>query len=197
MTKLLSDAGMDLIFREARTANAFLDRPVSEVTLRALYDLLRNGPTSLNSCPGRFVFVTSAEAKKRLEPALSEGNRAKTMAAPVTCIVAWDSRFFEHFGRLFPHRQGLKERFEGDPAAAETNAFRNSTLQGAYMIVAARAVGLDCGPMSGFDNAKVDTAFFPDGRYRSNFICNLGYGDFTGQAPRLARLDFDETCSIV
>lgn len=196
MTKLLSDAGMDLIFRDARTANRFHDRPVSEVTIRALYDLLRYGPTSANGSPARFLFLVSRESKERLRPALSEGNMAKTISAPVTCIVAYDTRFFENMGKLFPHEPTARDWFR-DTVVAEKTAFRNGTLQGAYLIIAARAVGLDCGPMSGFDNARLDAEFFPDGRVRSNFLCNMGYGDPAGLFPRNPRLDFEEACEIL
>lgn len=193
--KPLDAEAQDLIFRAARTHNAFLDEPVSDAVLRALYDLLKWGPTSANTSPMRLVFVKSKEAKELLAPALSQGNLAKTMAAPVTAIVAHDTRFAEHLPRLFPSSPGAASWFASEEAAKVT-AFRNGTLQGAYLIIAARALGLDCGPMSGFDNAKVDAAFFPDGRYRSNFLVNLGHGDPKGLHPRGPRLEFDEVCNI-
>lgn len=196
MSQMLNDAGMDLIFRNARTHNAWTDRPVSEVTLRALYDLMRNGPTSANGSPARLLFLTSEEAKLRLKPALSEGNMAKTLAAPVTVIVAHDLKFFELMPKLFPHEPDAKNWFKA-PEVAQVTAFRNGSLQGAYMMIAARAVGLDCGPMSGFDNAILDQEFFPDGQVKSNFLCNLGYGDPEGLFPRSPRLEFEEACEIL
>lgn len=196
MSQMLNDAGMDLIFRNARTHNAWTDKPVSEVTLRALYDLMRNGPTSANGSPARLLFLTTEEAKLRLKPALSEGNMAKTLAAPVTVIVAHDLKFYELMPKLFPHEPDAKNWFKA-PEVAQVTAFRNGTLQGAYMMIAARAVGLDCGPMSGFDNAILDQEFFPDGQVKSNFLCNLGYGDPEGLFPRSPRLEFEEACEIL
>jgi 3-hydroxypropanoate dehydrogenase len=193
--KPLDDAGLDLIFRAARTHNAFLPTPVSDETLRAVYDLFKWGPTSVNSSPARVVFVRSKEGKELLAPALSQGNLTKTLAAPVTAIVAHDTRFAEHLGKLFPANPKAPSFF-ADEEVAKVTAFRNGTLQGAYLIIAARALGLAAGPMSGFDNAKVDAAFFPDGRFRSNFLLNLGYGDPKGVHPRAPRLDFNEACSI-
>jgi 3-hydroxypropanoate dehydrogenase len=196
---MLDDQSLDAIFRSARTQNGFLDKPVSDAQLHAIYDLLKWGPTSANCSPQRIVFVRSKEAKEKLRPALSEGNLAKTMAAPVCAILGWDSRFYEHMGRLFPHNQTARSWFEGPgkEAFAYTAAFRNATLQGAYFMIAARAVGLDCGPMSGFDNAKVDAAFFLDGRCKSNFLCNLGYGDPAKVFARSPRFAFEEVCTIV
>lgn len=196
MTSILSDSGMDLIFRHARTHVAWLDKPVPDVTLHALYDLMRNGPTSANGSPARLVFVKSADAKQRLAPALSKNNLEKTMSAPVTAIVAYDLKFFEKLPQLFPDKPSAATWFS-KPEAAQTNAFRNSSLQGAYMIVAARALGLDCGPMSGFDNDKVDAEFFPGGTVKSNFLCNIGYGDPSVLGPRKPRLDFAEACEIL
>ena len=195
MSEILSDAGLDLIFREARTQNAWQDKPVNEVLLQAVYDLAKMGPTSANCSPMRLVFVTSPEAKERLRPALIEGNVEKTMAAPATAIVGYDTEFYEQLPRLFPHSDA-RAWFVGKEALIETTAFRNGTLQGAYLMLAARALGLDCGPMSGFDNAAVDRAFFPGGKVRSNFLCNLGYGDPEALFPRSPRLDFDEACRI-
>jgi 3-hydroxypropanoate dehydrogenase len=195
---VLDDHALDVIFRAARTHNAWRDEPVADEQLRAIWDLLKWGPTSANCQPLRIVFVRSAEAKKKLEPALSAGNRAKTMAAPVTAIIAHDMRFYEWLPKTFPHEPGAAGWFSG-PGKDETtkvNAFRNGTLQGAYFIIAARAIGLDCGPMSGFDNARVDAAFFPDGRFKSNFLCNLGRGDPDKLFARSPRLAFDEACRI-
>ena len=166
-----------------------------EATLRELYDLLKWAPTSANSSPARFVFLVSHQAKERLRPALSAGNLDKTMAAPVTVIVAYDLEFHEKLPRLFPHTDA-RSWFAGKPEHILTTAFRNGTLQGAYLIIAARALGLDCGAMSGFDNAKVDAAFFPDGKVKSNFLCNLGYGDETRMLPRHPRLSFEEACRV-
>jgi len=190
----LDDSALDRIWREARTYNVWLDRPVAPDLLRRAYDLARMGPTSANCQPMRLVFVTSAAAKERLRPALSSGNRDKTMKAPVTAIVAHDTRFFDLLPQLF-HDPGARGWFAGKPHAAET-ALRNGSLQAAYFILALRALGLDCGPMSGFDNAKVDAAFFPDGRVRSNFLINIGYGDPATLFPRNPRLDFDAACRI-
>lgn len=194
---MLDDRSLDVIFRAARTQNGFLDQPVTDAQLRALYDLLKWGPTTMNSQPARFVFVRSKEAKERLRPALSPGNVDKTMAAPVTVIVAYDTRFYENLPRTFPNNPNARAAFEGKDAHIATTALRNGSLQGAYLIIAARALGLDCGPMSGFDNARVDEAFFPDGRWKSNFLCNLGRGDPAKVFPRNPRLAFEEACRIV
>ena len=196
---MIDDQALDALFRTARTANGFLDRPVPDELLRQVYDLMKMAPTSANAQPGRFVFLRSAAARERLRPALSAGNLAKTMSAPVTVIVAHDTRFHEHLPRVFPHDQSAKSWFDGDAkkASRELTAFRNGTLQGAYLMLAARAVGLDCGPMSGFDNDKVDAEFFPDGRFRSNFLCNLGFGDPAKLFPRSPRFGFDEVCQVL
>ena len=188
---------LDVLFRQARTHSA-LSGPVTDEQLRALYELAKWGPTTLNSQPGRFVFIRSKEAKDKLAPALSPGNLDKTMAAPVTALVAYDVGFYDNLPKTFPHRPEANKAFMGDEKAAYANltAVRNSSLQGAYLIVAARALGLDCGPMSGFDNAKVDAAFFPDGRWKSNFLCNLGRGDPAKLMPRNPRLTFEEACRI-
>jgi 3-hydroxypropanoate dehydrogenase len=190
---------LDVLFRQARTFSTWLDKPVSDDLLRAAYDLAKLGPTSANTSPLRIVFVKSKAAKERLKPALMEGNRDKTMAAPVTAIFADDQKFYEYIPRLFPAAPGMKAMFDKPEAAERTkiHAFRNATLQAAYFIMATRAVGLDCGPMSGFDNAKVDAEFFPDGRFKSNFLSNIGYGDRSTLHPRLERLGFDEVCKIV
>jgi 3-hydroxypropanoate dehydrogenase len=196
MKSELSAAALDQIFREARTYNAFLPREVSDAQLRAIYDLAKMAPTSANASPARIVFVRSPQAKAKLGPLLSDGNRAKTLAAPVTAIVATDHAFYEHLPKLFPHADA-RSWFAGNPALIETTAFRNGTLQGAYLIIAARALGLDCGPMSGFDNAQVDAAFFANTTYKSNFLINIGYGDASRDLfPRSPRFDFDEVCRI-
>ncbi|MDZ4348567.1 MAG: malonic semialdehyde reductase [Xanthomonadaceae bacterium] len=195
MTDPLDAASLDRLFRTARTHNAWQDRPVSEEQLRQLYDLLKWGATSANISPARFVFVASDEAKKQLEPLLDEGNRAKTLAAPVTVIIGHDLEFFEKLPYLFPHADA-RSWFVGNQPLIESAAFRNGSLQGAYLMLAARALGLDCGPMSGFDNAGVDAVFFAGTSIRSNFICNLGYGDPAALYPRSPRLAFDEACRI-
>lgn len=192
----VSDDALDAIFRKARTHNRWQDKPVSPALLMAIYDLMRWGPTTANTSPARIVFVVSKSAKGRLKPHLSPGNADKTMAAPATAIIAYDLDFAERLPFLFPHEPNAKNWF-GDRAFAETAAFRNSAIQGGYFIIAARALGLDCGPMSGFDNAGVDREFFPDGRIKSNFLCNIGYGDPSGVFPRNPRLSFDEACQIL
>jgi 3-hydroxypropanoate dehydrogenase len=192
----VDDSVLDLLFREARTHNGWSPRPVTDDTLRELYGLSRMGPTSANCSPARIVFVKSPEAKQRLAPALSSGNRAKTLEAPVTALIGYDMHFYEHLPRLFPQSKDARAWFtSSEPLALET-AFRNGTLQGAYLIMAARALGLDAGPMSGFDNAKVDALFFAGTPVRSNFICSLGYGEPSKVFKRLPRLGFDEACTI-
>ncbi len=191
----LSDAALDQLFREARSHNKWLDKPVSEDQIRQIYDLLKWGPTSANSCPARFVFVRSPEAKERLKPCLDAGNVDKAMSAPVVAIIGMDMEFYEQLPKLFPHTDA-RSWFVGKPEKIRETAFRNSSLQGAYLIMAARSLGLDCGPMSGFDNEKLDATFFPDGKVKSNFICAIGYGDPSGLYPRGPRLDFDEACRI-
>lgn len=191
----LDAAALDQLFRNARTHNEFLPREVSDDLLQQVYDLLKWGPTSANSSPARLVFVKSAEAKEKLRPALSEGNLVKTLAAPVTVIVASDYAFYEKLPQLFPHADA-RSWFAGNQALIDTTAFRNGTLQGAYFMLAARALGLDCGPMSGFDNAKVDAAFFAGTSVRSNFLINLGYGDASKLFPRSPRLGFNEAAQI-
>jgi 3-hydroxypropanoate dehydrogenase len=186
----------DLLFREARTHNKFTSEPVSDETLRELYDILKYGPTSANSSPARFVFIRTPEGKEKLKPALSAGNLDKTMAAPVTVIVAYDPKFYEHLPHLFPHNQDAKNWFTSNDSLAATTAFRNGTLQGAYLMMAARSLGLDVGAMSGFDNAKVDEAFLAQKGWRSNFLCNLGHGDPAGLFPRSPRLPFEEACIL-
>lgn len=196
MSGKLDDAGMDLIFREARTHNVWLDQQVSDATLHELYDLMKYGPTSANCSPARIVFVRSREAKERLRPALAKGNVDKTMNAPVTAIIGYDLRFYDRLPELFPHTDA-RSWFTGKEELADTTAKRNGSLQGAYFIIAARAVGLDCGPMSGFDQARVDAEFFAGTDVRSNFLCNLGYGDASALHPRSPRLDFDEACTLL
>ncbi|MFL5539491.1 MAG: malonic semialdehyde reductase [Longimicrobiaceae bacterium] len=207
----LNDEALDRLFREARTHNAWLDRPVSDDTLRELYDLVKWGPTAANAGPARFVFLRSRAAKERLRPALAPGNADKTMAAPVTVIVAYDLLFYRQLPKLFPHSPGMANLYATNPQLVETTARRNSSLQGAYLIIAARALGLDCGPMSGFDNARLDEEFFgagkecegcdqeffPEGHVKSNFLVNLGYGDPSALLPRLPRLDFAEACTLM
>ena len=191
----LDDSALDLIFRTARTHKAWQPRPVSDRDLRRLYEVFKFGPTSVNCNPARFVFVRSPEAKAKLISALIESNVPKVKAAPVTAIIGYDTRFFEHLPRLFPTTDA--ERFRRDPAFAEQYAFRNATLQGGYLIIAARALGFDTGPMSGFDNAKVDAAFFAGTSIKSNFLCNIGYAEDTALPPRPPRFEFDEVCTIV
>jgi 3-hydroxypropanoate dehydrogenase len=181
------------LFRDARSHNTWLDLPVSDETIRAIYDLAKWGPTTANGTPGRFVFVRSAEAKQRLLPHINPGNVDKVACAPCTVIIAGDTRFHEHYAKLFPSRD-MRSVFEGKDALIEDTVARSSTLQGAYLMIAARALGLDCGPMSGFDRDGLDAEFFPDGRWRSNFLSNIGYGDPHGLFPRNPRLDFDEAC---
>ncbi len=192
----LTQAAFDQLFFGARTHNAWQDKPVADDLLQQLYDTLRMAPTAMNCSPARIVFVKSKAAKEKLMPALMEGNRAKAMAAPVNAIIGYDSRFFEQLPRLFPPMPNARGMFENNAALSDVTAFRSGTLQGAYLILAARALGLDCGPMSGFDNAAVDQLFFAGTNVRSNLICNLGYGDAKGVYPRSPRLEFAEACSI-
>ena len=196
MNEILSDAGLDKIFRQARTYRAWRDEAVSDVLLEAIYDLAKMGPTNANCCPLRVAFLRSTAGKEKLRPALDSGNVDKTMAAPVTAIIAYDLAFYELFPKLAPHRDGHKI-YAGKPELIAETAMRNGSLQGAYFIVAARALGLDCGPMSGFDREKVDEAFFAGTSWRSNFLCNLGHGDPAALKPRAARLDFDEACQLL
>jgi 3-hydroxypropanoate dehydrogenase len=190
------DAGaLDALFREARTHNGWTDQPVTDDDLRAVFDLMKFGPTSANCSPGRFQFVRTPEAKEKLRPALSAGNTPKTMAAPVTAVVAYDPKFYDHLPKLFPHVDA-RAWFVSSEALAQETAFRNGTLQGAYFIIAARALGIDCGPMSGFDRAKVDEAFFVEKGWKSNFLINLGHGDGSKLFLRNPRLDFAEACEI-
>ena len=211
MNNVLGDEALDQLFREARTHNAWLDKPVTDDTLRQLYDLMKWGPTSANGSPGRFVFLRSQEAKERLRPMLAPGNVEKTMAAPVTVIIAYDLLFYEKLPKLFPHSPAMRDLFAKNPQLIEDTAKRNSSLEGAYLMIAARALGLDCGPMSGFDNARLDEEFFgagqecqgceqeffPAGHVKSNFLCNLGYGDPSKLYPRAPRLEFNEACTLL
>ena len=196
MTAPIDDAGLDLLFRNSRSRNAWATEALPDETWRRLYDLVKFGPTSMNVSPARFVFVTSEAAKRRLEPALMEANRAKTMAAPCVVIIGQDARFYDKLPQLFPMRPQASQMFSGSPALAEVTAFRNATLQGGYLIMAARAMGLEVGPMSGFDNAAVDAEFFAGTNVKSNFLCSIGHG--TDESwPRLPRLAFEEACEIV
>jgi 3-hydroxypropanoate dehydrogenase len=208
---MLNDAALDVLFRKARTHTAWLDKPVSDDTLREIYDLMKWGPTSANSTPARIVFIRTPEGKARLRPSLAPGNVEKVMTAPVTAIVAYDLQFYGKLPKLFPHNPQMRDRYASAPDLVEVTARRNSSLQGAYLMLAARAVGLDCGPLSGFDNAKVDEEFFgagrpcsdceqefiPDGHVKSNFLCNLGYGNPSKLHPRLPRLVFEEACTLI
>jgi len=195
----LSAEGMDLIFRNARSNNGWRAEPVSDAQLRELYELMQWAPTTMNTNPARILFLRSAEAKARLQPALSPGNLDKTMAAPVTAIIGYDTQFYELLPKLFPHNQNARGLFAGEEkkAHAETTAFRNGSMQGGYFILAARSIGLDCGPMSGFNNAKVDAEFFAGTGIKSNFLCNLGYGDPAKVMPRNPRPAFDEVCKLL
>jgi len=195
MKKPLDNAGFDTLFREARSYNRWTSDPLPEGKLRELYDLLKFGPTSANCCPARFVFVSSEEAKKKLLECVSEGNRVKVQQAPVTVIIAMDEKFYEKVPYLFPHRPEVANMFK-DPVAGKVHLMRNATLQGAYLILAARALGLDTGPMSGFSNEKVDAAFFAGTPLRSNFLCALGVGTTEALFPRSPRLSFEEACKI-
>jgi 3-hydroxypropanoate dehydrogenase len=211
MGQTIDDAALNTLFREARTYSKWQSRPVSHETLHQLYDVLKWAPTSANAEPARFAFLRSKESKERLRPALAPLNVEKTMAAPVTVIVAYDLTFYTLLSKLFPQKLGMAKLFEDNPEMVESTAKRNSSLQGAYMIMAARALGLDCGPMSGFDHAKVDEEFFsagkpcfgcdqeffPEGHVKTNFLCNLGYGDPASLHPRLPRLAFNEACSLL
>lgn len=208
----LGDDALNTLFTEARTHSAWLDRPVEDDLLLQLYELMKWGPTSANCCPVRILFLRTRQAKERLRPALMPANVDKTMKAPVTAIIAQDSKFYETLPRLFPQMPSMKEMFAKSAELAASTAIRNGTLQGAYFILAARSLGLDCGPMSGFDNAKVDQEFFPvpvgesatksgkfiaAGAVESNFLCNLGYGDTAKLHPRGPRLEFDEACQLL
>lgn len=197
---MIDSKSLETLFTEARTQNAWRNEPVTDDQLRTIYDLVRFGPTSMNTQPARFVFLRTQQAKERLRPCLSPGNVDKTMSAPVVAIVAHDVDFHVNLPKVFPHAPNAIDGFAGDEKKGfrETFAFRNGTLSGAYLILAVRSVGLDAGPMSGFDNAKVDAEFFPDGKVRSNFLCNIGHGDPAGiKGPRLPRLSFEQACQLL
>lgn len=197
MRSTVDNAGLDLIFRNARTQNSWRPEKVADDILRRVYDLMKMAPTSANSSPARIIFVTSAAGKEKLKPALSAGNLDKTMTAPVTAIIGYDTKFYELLPQLFPHDQSAQSWFTGNAALIQETAFRNGTLQAAYLMLAARSLGLDCGPMSGFDQSKVNAAFWPDGRIKANFLCNIGYGDDAKVFPRGPRLSFEQACQIV
>ena len=192
----IDQSALDQLFFKARTANGFIDKPVPEALLREVYDTAKMGATSMNTQPTRYVFLNSAQARARLLPALSPGNLEKTKVAPVTVIVATDTRFFEHMPQIW-HQPGGREMFEGNVPMAQATATRNGTLGGAYFMIAARALGLDCGPMSGVDLAKVNAEFFADGRYQANFLINLGFGDDSLLFDRNPRLTFEQACSVL
>ena len=198
MGETVDTKALDVLILKARTQNGWLPTPVTDDQIRAIYDIVKMGPTSANTCPARFVFLRTPEAKARLLPALSPGNVDKTKQAPVTAIIGYDTRFFEWMPtKLFSHRPEMADNYAKNPAFAEITGFRNGTLQGAYFMLAARAVGLDVGGMSGFDNAKVDAEFFPDGRIKSNFLCNIGHGDPSKVMVKIPRLDFGEACTLL
>lgn len=193
----ISENTRKLLFTEARTANLFLDKPVDPSLLGEIYELMKWGPTSMNGCPARISFLTTPEAKARLRPALLDGNVRRAESAPVIAIIGMDMEFFRYLPELYPHAPENKKIFETNEFAAEITAIRNSTLQGGYFIMAARALGLDCGPMSGFDNVRVDQEFFSGTHVRSNFLCSLGYADPDRYYPRGPRFDFDEACQVL
>lgn len=197
MSGILDDRALDIVFRNARTHNEWLDDPVTDDDLRAIFEAMKFGPTTANSWPARFVFLRSRESREKLAPHLSEGNRKKTLRAPMCAIVAYDLEFYERLDRLFPHDPTARSWFAGKDEHVRVTALRNGSLQGAYFIVAARSLGFDCGPMSGFDNDGVDAAFFAGSGWRSNFLCNLGHGDASKLFPRNPRPGFDEVCRIV
>jgi 3-hydroxypropanoate dehydrogenase len=194
MTSIVQEAALDQLFRSARSVHSFKAEPVTDDTLRSLYDLIKWGPTAFNAQPARYVFVRSAEAKQRLAPALSAGNRDKTLAAPATVVIAYDSKFFE---RLPEHSARAFDLLSADGALAEATAFRNGTLQGAYLLIAARALGLSVGPMSGFNPDAINREFFPDGRHRANFLANIGYADDSAPRPRGARFEFADVVQVL
>lgn len=196
MSSSLGDSAFDILFRNARTQNGFTNDPVPDELLKRLWEITRMGPTSMNCQPARILFLRTPAAKARLIPALSPSNVDKVKQAPVTALVATDTRFFEHMPTIW-HGDGAREMFANNTALAEGTATRNGTLQGAYLIIVARGLGLDCGPMSGFDQAKANAEFFADGRFKSNFLCNLGYGDPSKLFKRNRRFDFDEACQLL
>jgi 3-hydroxypropanoate dehydrogenase len=196
MAELISDVALDTLFRKARSYGAFTNEPVTDTQLHAIHEIMKHGPTTANSQPQRILFLRSQEAKQRLAPALSKTNRDKTLAAPVVAIFAYDLKFSEHLDRFY-HVAGARNWYTTSAELNESTAFRNATLQAAYFMIAARALGLDCGPMSGFDNAKVDAEFFPDGQFKSNFLCNLGKGDPSKLPPVNPRFGFEEVCRVI
>jgi len=193
---MLDDDALDLIFRKARTHNAWRDRPVTDDDLRRIYETMKWGPTSANASPARFVFVRAPEGKALLAPALSAGNLDKTMAAPATAVIGYDPRFFERMDYLFPHNPAMADLYRNNAEAAEDAGFRNGTLQGAYFMIAARSLGFDIGAMSGFDKGAVNAAFFAGTSVKANFLCNIGHGDQSALLPRHPRLDFDDACRL-
>lgn len=197
MANIIDDNGLDTLFRSARTYNDWQDKDVSDVLIKAIYDLTKYGATSANCCPARLVFVKSAESRKKLVSCVDEGNAKKVAVAPVTVVIGHDMKFYDHLAQLFPHDLSARSWFADKPEVIADTAFRNGTLQGAYLMLAARALGLDCGPMSGFDKKAAKEAFFPDSDVEVNFICSLGYGDKDSIFPRSPRFDFNEACSIV
>ena len=197
MNRVIEEEGQDLIFRNARSYSYWQDKPVDDELLRRVYDLTKMGPTSANMCPLRIIFVKSAQTKERLKPALDPGNVHKAMTAPVVAILAMDIQFYEKLPQLFPQADARSWFKDLSESVLEYVALRNSSLQGAYLMIAARALGLDCGPMSGFDNAKVDAEFFAGTRVKSNFLCCIGYGDPSKLHPRLPRLTFEEACKVM
>lgn len=196
--KSIDNQALDTLFRKARTLKAWEDRPVTDAQVKELYDLLKWGPTSANCSPARFIFVKGQAAKERLKPHLDKGNVTKTMTAPVTAIIAYDYDFYTHTDKLAPHNpSAVRAMWEGNELEIKDTAYKNGTLQGGYLIMAARAIGLDCGPMSGFDPAGVKKEFFPDKNWKANFLVNIGYGDWSSLFPRAPRFDFDEVCEIL
>lgn len=197
MLKTLTEDSLDLLFRRARSHNGWLDKPVDDALLVQVYDLMKMGPTSVNSSPARIVFLRSQAARQRLRPAISAGNMDKVMTAPVVAIIAYDLDFHDKLPQLFPHNPGIRSLFAANTELTEATAFRNGSLQGAYFMLAARSLGLDCGPISGFDAAAVNREFFADGKLRVNFLCNVGFGDHSKIFPRSPRLHFEQACSLL
>ena len=196
MKKILDGQALDTLFRDARSHNRWQDKAVSDEQLHQIYELMKWGPTAVNACPARILFIKSDESKQKLKLCVNDGNIEKSMTAPVVTLIGMDMEFYEKLSILWPHEQDAKSWYEGKADKIYSNAFRNSSLQGGYFILAVRSLGLDAGPMSGFDSEKMDQTFFPDGKVKSNFICAFGYGDDSKLYPRGQRLDFDEACSI-
>ncbi|WP_394778750.1 malonic semialdehyde reductase [Undibacterium sp.] len=197
MLKTLDEDSLDLLFRRARSHNGWLDQPVPDELLERIYELMKMGPTSVNSSPARLLFLRSESARQRLLPAVNHGNMDKVMTAPVVVLIAHDLHFHEKLPQLFPHNPGVGGLFAANKELAETTAFRNGSLQGAYFMLAARSLGLDCGPVSGFDAAAVNREFFADGKLKVNFLCNVGFGDYSKIFPRSPRLSFEQACSLL